>query len=731
MSRLTCKALIIAILLPCMAQAQAQADPAAYFDAPNLSKQIGSMSIVPFFAGKEDRFWFVASDSTEKNYYLVDPISRKRYNISDKSFLAKELSRIRKEKIDTSAIKMTGPGLDYQRGLGIQYKNDRYYYAFATGKLLKDTALKTYSGDYRIGISANKKWQLFAREHNLWLKRTADSVNRQLTTDAGLFYSFNINEEDTSSRKENNSEAVWIKGTEAFYVVRKDRRKVGTMTVVHTLTQPRPRAVSYKYETPLDKDVVQYELYIGNAAKGTFLRVDTDRWKDQQLEILYAGSRLYFLRQNRTRDEVELCAVDTATGAVKVLIHEVSKPSINEDLFKVHILEDGKSILWWSDRTGWGHYYRYDGEGRLQNAVTSGNWTAGKIIRIDTAGNELYLYGYGREEGINPYYAQVYRTDLSGNTINLLTPGNATHQVFVGVNGKYMVDTYSRIDLEPRTVVRDMKGKEIMEAWKPDMSRLYRYGWKQPRMFTVRAADGVTDLYGLMWMPFNFDSTRKYPVISQVYPGPQIETVWSEFTVLDRYNNTSLAQEGFIVVVMGHRGGSPYRSKAYHTYGYGNLRDYALADDKAGLEQLAKRFPFMDIGRVGIFGHSGGGMMAVAALGNYPDFYKVAVASAGNHDNRMYNRTWGETYQGTDSSFRFTVKTNQELASSIKGKLLLVAGEVDQNVHPGHTYRMVDALIHAGKDFDMLILPGQSHKYEGDYKSYYEYRLRSFFKKNL
>ncbi|MGN6420070.1 MAG: DPP IV N-terminal domain-containing protein, partial [Pseudobacter sp.] len=391
MLRLICSALFMAVLMPGFVLAQE--DPANYFDAPNLNKQIGSMSIVPFFAGKEGRFWFVASDSTEKNYFLVDPVKKKRWNLSDKSFLAKELARIRKEKIDTAAIKITGPGLNFQRGLGIQYRADKYNYLFATGKLVKDTGKVSYSGDYRVGISSNKKWQLFARQHNLWLKRTADSLEQPLTNDAGLYYSFNVNDEDTSSRKETNSEAVWIKGSECYYAVRKDRRKVGMMAVVHTLTQPRPRTVSYKYETPLDKDVTQYELYIGNAAKGSFRRVKTERWKDQQLEVLYAGSKVYFLRYKRTRDEVELCAVDTATGAVKVLIHEVSKPFINEDLFKVHILQDGKSILWWSDRSGWGHYYHYDGEGRLQQAVTSGEWTSGKILRIDTASNTIYFYG--------------------------------------------------------------------------------------------------------------------------------------------------------------------------------------------------------------------------------------------------------------------------------------------------------------------------------------------------
>ena len=247
----------------------------------------------------------------------------------------------------------------------------------------------------------------------------------------------------------------------------------------------------------------------------------------------------------------------------------------------------------------------------------------------------------------------------------------------------------------------------------------------------LTAADGITPLYGIMWKPYNFDPSKKYPIISQVYPGPFTETVWNDFTVFDKYHNGALAQRGFIVVVFGHRGSSPYRSKAYNTYGYGNLRDYPLADDVAGLRDLFHQYSFIDSTRVGIMGHSGGAMMAATALMTYPDFYKAAVASSGNYDNRIYNRTWGENYQGIDENGHFEVKTVMELAPRLKGKLFIATGDRDQNVHPAHTQRLVEALIQANKDFDLLILPGQEHHYDFKHEQYFERRKRDFFERAL
>lgn len=654
-------------------------DAAEKYDAPQLQKLIGSLVLVPFFS--EDGSCFTI--------HAEAPVTKERQVL--------EVNTVAKTILPVKEAPMTAP----------------------------KAPLHFYTSD----VSPNRLWQLYAVDHNLYIRPEKDSVGRRLTRDGALFASYSgIPEQDMKGPVLTN--AHWSSDSRYFCLLRKDNRKVPVMTVQSSGSFGRPYRNTYKYEMPGDSDVAQYALYIGNASGDSLRKIAIDRWPDQEVEIVgpkLPEKEVFFIRRKRTRDEMELCAADLATGAVRLIIHETSKPMINEDMFQVSIVNNGKDIFWWSDRTGWGQYYHYNAEGKLLNAVTAGDWTAGKICGIDTLHQCMYLYGYGREQGVNPYYAFVYRVNFDGSGFTLLTPEVATHSVFMSPHMDYIIDNYSTISQPPRIIVRNTAGKFVMDVYKPDLSALYASGWKAPEPFVVKAKDGVTDLYGLMWKPFDFDSTRKYPVISQVYPGPQIETVWTEFTVLDRYNNTALAQVGFIVVCMGHRGNSPLRNAAYYKYGHGNLRDYALEDDKYGLEQLARRYSFMDSTRVGIFGHSGGGMMTVAAMGIYPDFYKAGVASSGNHDNTIYNRFWGESYQGFEKPYT----NNQSLAKYITGPLMLVAGEADANVNPAQTMRMADALIQAGKDFDLLLLPGQSHTYEGVYKSYYEHRLRKFFAEHL
>jgi dipeptidyl aminopeptidase/acylaminoacyl peptidase len=258
-------------------------------------------------------------------------------------------------------------------------------------------------------------------------------------------------------------------------------------------------------------------------------------------------------------------------------------------------------------------------------------------------------------------------------------------------------------------------------------------GYKFPETFKAKADDGITDLYGVIYKPFDFDSSKKYPVIAYVYPGPQTEAVNKAFARgMDRIDR--LAQLGFIVVTMGNRGGHPSRSKWYHNYGYGNLRDYGLADKKAVLEQLAERHDYIDIDRVGIHGHSGGGFMSTAAMLTYPDFFKVAVSSAGNHENNIYNRWWSEKHHGVkeqvsdkgDTSFLYAIERNSELAKNLKGRLLLVTGDVDNNVHPANTIRMANALIKANKRFDFMLLPGQRHAF-GDMTEYFFWLMADYY----
>lgn len=515
--------------------------------------------------------------------------------------------------------------------------------------------------------------------------------------------------------------------------MREDKRGVRKMAVLTATDFMPPVAVEYDYELPGDSSIKHVEFYCLDLVTAALYKVDINRWKHQDVDLQKAPgvtSRMFFWRKKRTRDMAELCTID-GNGCLQVIVTEESSPRINPNMFTCTIACKGNDIFVWSDRTGWGHYYHYNAQGNLFNAVTGGNWTAGRIVSVDERRRCLYFMGYGREQGRNPNYAFANRVGFDGHGLRLLTPEDANHSIFVGPDSRLIVDTYSRIDMPPTVCVRNRNGKFIQVIERTDDSKLKAYGWKAPEQFTVKAADGKTTLYGLMWKPYKFDASQKYPIISQVYPGPFTETVWTDFTVFDKYHNAALAQRGFIVVVFGHRGSCPWRSKGYSVFGYGNLHDYPLADDKAGLEELARKYSFIDINRVGILGHSGGGMMAAAAIMTYPDFYKAAVASSGNYDNRIYNRFWGENYQGIGKDGKFCVKTVAELAPHLKGHLMLATGDADHNVHPANTQRLVEALIQANKDFELLLLPGQEHHYDFKHQQYFERRKRDFFCKYL
>jgi dipeptidyl aminopeptidase/acylaminoacyl peptidase len=374
--------------------------------------------------------------------------------------------------------------------------------------------------------------------------------------------------------------------------------------------------------------------------------------------------------------------------------------------------------LFWSERDGWGHYYLYDAaSGALKNRVTDGEFVTTGIEGVDDKARVVYISAGGREKGEDPYYTHLYRVGFDGTGLKVLDPGDASHSVSVSESAKYFVDNASRVNGAPESFLYDTLGNSLLKVETPDLTPLTEAGFKFPEPFMVKADDGVTDIYGVMYKPFNFDPSRKYPIIAYVYPGPQTESVTKTFN--PRSNNVSLAQFGFIVIEVGNRGGNPQRSKWYHNYGYGNLRDYGLADKKAAIEQLVKRHPFIDINRVGIWGHSGGGFMTAAAMLVYPDFFKVGWSESGNHENNIYNNTWSEKNHGIKEiekdgkvTFEFDIEKNSELAANLKGHLMLIHGDIDNNVHPSNTYRLADALIKANKRFDMFVLPGVRHSFQ-------------------
>lgn len=713
-----------------------------------------SMAIYPEFINDSDRFWYSFSDSNGKRYYYVDPAKKLKRLLFDNDELVAQISKETRKAYNSKDLSLQSIEFDKkERSFTFEFDGAKYRYTVKTGKVEKIDSLQPWSGrESWMKYSPDSLYILYCKNHNLYVMgnkdKGQDSTEVQLTFDAEKNFTFAKEMDDSDGEVETVAE--WFKDSKKIYAVREDARKVKDLYLVNSLSQPRPTLKTYKYDMPGDKEISQSELLVIDVETKKITKFNIDRWQDQYFEVLYVSKdseRIYFERTNRAYNEKELCVINVLTGEVKVLVHEVDKPFMDFKMVSVSFLNDGKDIVYRSERSGWGHYYLYDGEGNLKNEITSGDWVAGPICEIDTVGRALYFYALGKDENIDPYYYTLCRASLDKpNSVEQLTFDNVTHAVDWSKTFNYFIDTYQRVDLEPHVVLRNRHGKKIMDLEKADISRIKEMGWKAPERFKVKAADGVTDLYGVMWKPFDFDSTKHYPIISSVYPGPFYEYVPTQFDFIHG-RNTQLAQLGLIVIAVGHRGGSPMRGKYYHTYGFGNLRDYPLADDKYAIEQLADRYPYIDATRVGIFGHSGGGFMATAAICTYPDFYKAAVSAAGNHDNYIYNKWFTETHNGatekkkvvkdsvngdrTEYTYKFRVNTNIDLAKNYKKGLLLVTGDMDDNVHPAHTYRMIDALIKAGKNFDMLVLPGQDHGFSGAAELFFERKLWAHFAKYL
>jgi dipeptidyl-peptidase 4 len=558
---------------------------------------------------------------------------------------------------------------------------------------------------------------------------------------------------------------LWSKDSKRFALVRRDQRNVADLWVIDALAKPRPKLETYRYAMPGEANVTQYEIHAFDIAGRKQTKLKADRFKDQTLQIAaapvsarFAGGgrggggggqgiqnpdappsqwlsdssdKLYFTRVSRDLHNVDVCVAAPDTGDVKVLVEERLNTYIETK--PLRLSNNGQDLIFWSERTGWGHYYVYDtATGALKNALTSGEYVTTAIEGLDDKARVAYIAAVGKEPGEDPYFPHLYRVSYDGATAKLLDPGDANHTVSLTDSARYFVDNASRVDTVPAATLYDTAGTVIANLESPDVSALKESGFKFPEPFKVKADDGVTDLYGVMYKPFDFDPAKKYPIILFVYPGPQTESVTKTFN--PRSNSQALAQFGFIVAEVGNRGGNPQRSKWYHNYGYGNLRDYGLADKKAAVEQLARRFSFIDINKVGIWGHSGGGFMSTAAMLVYPDFFKVAVSESGNHENNIYNNTWSEKHHGVKEvvdkdgsvTFEYDIETNSELAKNLKGHLLLSTGDIDNNVHPANTMRLADALIKANKRFDMLVIPGVRHGY-GDRSAYFNWIRADYF----
>lgn len=788
---------MISLIETTQAPEKANYQAAARFSPSKLKKIIYSTAVDPHWLKLTNRFWYQFETPIGKQWYIVDPVLKSKKLLFSAEKLAAEITLIIRDPFDAQhlpvenlkfakdeksinfEIKSTIEELkkdrkDKKAADSMQKKIFFFNYALATNKLIevknyeKPKAKPSWSS-----VAPDSSAIIFSRNYNLYwmdkqnyqkaVKNEEDStiVEHQFTKDGVKFYSYGSNGDGEDNeivlkndKKRRGAYVLWSPDSKNFVLDRTDSRKVKDLWVINSTATGRPTLETYKYQMPGEKESPIDEFILFNFATKTQKTINTTAFKDQSISTwgkedlvkdrdnefrpsiwLGDNEKFYFSRTSRDLKRIDICTINIQTGVVTQLIDERFNTYV--EVQRPGLINAGQEIIHWSERDGWGHFYLFDGNGKLKNQITAGAFHCEGIVNIDQKNKVLYFTANGREANEDPYFLHLYRINFDGTEMKLLNKGDFDHAVNMNDEGQYFIDNSSRVNTVPKAILTDNQGVKIMDLETADLSLLMATGYKFPEPFKVKADDGITDIYGVMYKPFNFDATKKYPIITYVYPGPQTEAVNKAFgKSMDRMDR--LAQMGYIVITVGNRGGHPARSKWYHTYGYGNLRDYGLADKKAAIEQLADKYSFIDINRVGITGHSGGGFMSTAALLVYPDFFKVAVSAAGNHDNSIYNRWWSEKHHGVkeivsakgDTTFKYAIDKNPDLAKNLKGHLLLMHGDMDNNVNPANSIRVANALIKAGKRFDYMVVPGQRHGF-GEMTEYMFWRLADYFNNYL
>ena len=659
------------------------------------NKLVDRGSVNPNWLG-DGRLWYSVNVGTGKEFVLIDPVTGERKTAADQKSLLPDAP---KEKETTN-----------RRNLPTE------------------------------ALSPDKKRSAFIRDWNLWVRDNDTKKETQLTMDG--VENFGYATDNAGWKKSEQAILLWSPDSKKIATFQQDQRHVSDMYLV-SANSGTPKLSSWKYPLPVDKDIIRIQRVIIEVDNAKIIRLnipadprrgtlcddiscsgnfDDNEWNAD-------ATKLAFVSTSRDHKEEKMRIADAVTGEVKEVFEEKVATQYESGQGKInwHWLAATNEIIWYSERDNWGHLYLYNATtGQLKNQVTKGDFVVTRLLKVDEQKRVLFFEANGREKGRDPYFSHFYRIDFDGQHLQLLTPEDGNHDIDLSPDGKYFTDNYSKPDVAPIAVLRDMNGKLIATLEKTDISRLTAAGWKAPEPIVVKSRDSKWDLYGLMFTPTTLDKTKKYPVINYIYPGPQGGGVGSRSFSVSRSDHQALAELGFIVVIIDGTC-NPDRSKSFHDVCYGNMADNTLEDQISGLKQLAATRSYMDLDRVGVWGHSGGGYATAAAMFRYPDFYKVGISESGNHDNRIYEDDWGERYIGllvkdAKGKSNYEDQANQNFASGLKGKLMLAHGGMDDNVPPYNTYLVVDALIKANKDFDLVIFPQARHGYGAD--SYYMMRRR-------
>jgi dienelactone hydrolase/Tol biopolymer transport system component len=697
-----------------------------------------------------DRFWYLSNAENGKAFFLVDPATKSRKAAFDQENLAAELTKL-------SGTNYTAGALPFQTfsysadgsALSFLVKGQRYKYDLKALQLTKDNGNEFDNSSVKVTlrrgnlevVSPDGKLAAFIRDYNLWVRDLASKKETQLTTDGVKDFGYAT---DNAGWKSSEGPIVrWSPDSKKIATFQQDQRNVSDMYLVST-NVGKPTLKAWKYPLPGDKVITTIQRVIVDveqpkvirlqvaadphraslsddiSSSGTFDDVD---WKAD-------GSELAFLSTSRDHKQEKFRIADAATGKVREVFEEVvpTQYESGQGTINWRYLAKSKEVIWYSERDNWGHLYLYDAAtGKLKNQITKGDWVVTQLLKVDEKNRVLFFLADGRESG-NPYFTHLYKVGFDGKNLTSLTPEEGNHQISIAPSGNYFIDSYSKPDVAPVSVLRSMDGKLINTLEKADVSKLAAKGWKAPIPVALKANDGKTDIYGLVFTPTNMDPKKKYPAIDYIYPGPQGGSVGSWSFSASRGDNQALAELGFIVVAIEGTS-NPLRSKSFHDMSYGDMSSNTLPDQITAIRQLALKYP-IDTARVGIWGHSGGGFATAAAMFRYPDFFKVGISESGNHENRNYEDDWAERYDGLAANSNYEAQANQNYAKNLKGKLMLAHGMMDDNVPPSNTLLVVDALIKANKNFDLVVFPNSAHGY-GAFSPYMMRRRWDYFVKNL
>jgi dipeptidyl aminopeptidase/acylaminoacyl peptidase len=703
----------------------------------------------------DDRFWYRSNIIGGAEFVLVDPARATRERAFDHARVAAALSAAANAKYGELTLPFTefelstdGRSIEFTAAKR-RWSCDRQGSACtARGDVPAGERSGGFGGPARTSVpSPDGTRAAFVRDHNLWVRDVATGRETQLTSDGVKDFAYATN--DAGWTRSDTPVVVWSPDSKRIATFRHDSRGVGEMYYVNTVVG-HPTLTAHKYPLPGDEKIFMIERVVVDVdeKKVVKFKMDLDphrstlcdhivcggTWADVQWSP--DGKQVAFVSTSRDHKREDLRVADAATGEIRNVLSERSETFFESGQGRVNwrYLPQTNEVIWFSRKDDWGHLYLHDAStGFQKNRITAGDGNVTQVLRLDEKGRTIYFQGVGKEKGRDPYFRHLYSIGFDGKNLKLLTPDDGDHTVDLSPSGRYFVDTYSKPDVPPVSTLRDHTGKLLLTLETADISRLTAAGWKPPMPFTVKGRDGKTDLYGLMFRPTNFDPARRYPIINNIYPGPQTGSVGGRSFSPARGDAQAIAELGFIVVQIDGMG-TPWRSRTFHEAYYGDMGDNTLPDQVAGMKELASRHSWIDLDRAGIYGHSGGGFATAGAMFRYPDFFKVGVSQAGNHDNRVYEDDWAEKWQGLltkkpDGTSNYDDQANQTHAKNLKGKLLLAHGTMDTNVPPYSTLLVVDELIKANKDFDLIMFPNRGHGFGSE--PYMVRRRWDYFVKHL